>query len=101
MLLAHSGGHRIIDKLTYYLHERVTYAARWHGALRDWEGPLELAWAMLDPIATGAVLDAVCELRPAAPVTRFEELGHYLQIEAPEQVAPVVTRYATGQPSSA
>ena len=38
-LLAHSGGHRIIDKLTYYLHERVTYAARWHGALRDWEGP--------------------------------------------------------------
>ena len=64
-------------------------------------GPLELAWAMLDPIATGAVLDAVCELRPAAPVTRFEELGHYLQIEAPEQVAPVVRRYATGQPSSA
>jgi pimeloyl-ACP methyl ester carboxylesterase len=100
-LLAHARGHRIIDRLTYYLHERVTYAARWHGALRDWQGSLELAWAMLDPVATGAVLDAVCELRPSAPVTRFEELGHYLQIEAPEQVAPVVTRYAAGQPRSA
>ena len=100
-LLAHADGHRIIHKLTYYLHERVTYAARWHGALRNWEGTLEFAWAMLDPVATGAVLDAVSELRPSAPVTRFAQLGHYLQIEAPEQVAPVVTRYAAGQPSSA
>ena len=78
----------------------MTYAARWHGALRDWEGPLELAWAMLDPIATGAVLDAVCELRPAAPVTRFEELGHYLP-DRGARAARAGRRYATGQSSSA
>jgi pimeloyl-ACP methyl ester carboxylesterase len=103
-LLAYADGHRIIDKLTYYLHERVTYAKRWHGALRDWEGTLELAWAMRDPVCTEAVLSAVRDLRPRAPVTRFEELGHYPQLEGPEQVAPVVSRaagYAAGQPSSA
>ncbi|MEA2420805.1 MAG: hypothetical protein QOE60_3011 [Thermoleophilaceae bacterium] len=105
-LLAREGGNRILDRLTQYLHERVTFAERWHGALRDWEGQLELAWAMRDPVATGAVLDAVLDLRPAAPVTRFEELGHYLQLEAPEAVAPIVARvagiasYAGGQPSS-
>ena len=101
-LLAYGGGHRILHKLTHYLHERVTFAERWHGALRDWPGRLELAWALRDPVATEAVLDAVLELRPAAPVTRFESLGHYSQLEAPETIAPIVTRAAAyGQSSSA
>ena len=51
---------------------------------------------MLDPIATGDVLDAVLELRPSAPATRFDNLGHYLQIEAPEALAPIVARHAGG-----
>jgi pimeloyl-ACP methyl ester carboxylesterase len=101
-LLAYGGGHRILHKLTYYLRERVTFAERWHGALRDWPGRLELAWALHDPVATEAVLDAVLELRPAAPVTRFESLGHYSQLEAPETIAPIVARAAAyGQSSSA
>jgi pimeloyl-ACP methyl ester carboxylesterase len=91
-LLAYGGGNRILHKLIHYLRERVEFAERWHGALRNWEGELELAWAMLDPIATPAVLDAVVELRPNAPVTRFADLGHYLQIEAPEAIAPIVAR---------
>ena len=49
---------------------------------------------MLDPVATGAVLAACCELRPGAPVTRFPELGHYPQLEAPEALAPVVAGLA-------
>jgi len=100
-LLAYGGGNRILHKLTYYLRERVTYAERWHGALRDWQGELELAWGMRDPVSTVAVLDAVRELRPAAPVTRFDELGHYPQLESPEAVASIVSRLAGGQPSSA
>jgi pimeloyl-ACP methyl ester carboxylesterase len=92
-LLAHDDGHRILHRLTYYLHERVSYAPRWHGALRDWQGPLELAWAMHDPICR-PVLAAVRELRPNAPVTQFDELGHYPQLEAPEAVAPIVARMA-------
>ena len=43
------GGHRLLDRLIFYLHERVTYGPRWKGALRDWPGRLELAWAELDP----------------------------------------------------
>jgi pimeloyl-ACP methyl ester carboxylesterase len=93
-LLAYGGGNRILHKLIHYLRERVEFAERWHGALREWDGQLELAWAMLDPIATPAVLDAVVELRPSATVTRFDDLGHYLQIEAPEAIAPIVARLA-------
>ncbi|HEV3128366.1 MAG TPA: alpha/beta hydrolase [Solirubrobacteraceae bacterium] len=93
-LLAHGDGHRIIDRLTYYLHERVTYAARWHGALREWPGQLRLAWAGQDPVCTEAVLQAVLALRPSAPVTRWPELGHYPQIEDPDQVAEVIAGVA-------
>jgi pimeloyl-ACP methyl ester carboxylesterase len=93
-LLAYRGGHRILHRLTYYLHERVSYAERWHGALRDWPGRLELAWALRDPVATEAVLDAVLELRPHTRVARLAELGHYPQLEEPEAIAEVIERMA-------
>jgi pimeloyl-ACP methyl ester carboxylesterase len=94
-LLAFGGGNRIIDKLTFYLHERVTFAQRWHGALRDWPGRLELAWAGLDPVCTEAVLQAVLELRPSAPLTRFPELGHYPQLEDPAAVAATIDAHVS------
>jgi pimeloyl-ACP methyl ester carboxylesterase len=93
-LLAHNGGHRILDRLTLYLRERVQYASRWHGALREWPGELELAWAMRDPVCTRAVLDAVVALRPRAPLTRMEGLGHYPQLEDPAAVTEIVRRVA-------
>jgi pimeloyl-ACP methyl ester carboxylesterase len=93
-LLAHARGHRILHRLTYYLHERVRFADRWHGALRNWPGRLELAWALRDPVCTEAVLEAVLDLRPSAPVLRLPELGHYPQLEDPETIAALIERVA-------
>jgi pimeloyl-ACP methyl ester carboxylesterase len=93
-LLTENGGHRLLDKLTLYLRERVQYADRWHGALRDWPGRLELLWALRDPVCTRAVLDAVLELRPDTVVTLLPELGHYPQLEDPATVAGVIERVA-------
>ncbi len=93
-LLAHGGGHRIIDRLTHYLRERVDFAGRWHGALRDWPGRLELGWAGRDPVCVEDVLAAVQALRPAAPLTRWPDLGHYPQVEEPATVAAAVHAFA-------
>ena len=93
-LLAHNGGNRILDRLIFYLGERVEYAERWHGAIRDWPGNLELAWALRDPVATEAVLDAVRALRPSAPVTSLPDLGHYPQLEDPSALAEIIDRMA-------
>jgi hypothetical protein len=41
-LLAYHGGNRILDKLIFYNHERRRHGRRWHGAIRDWPGHLEL-----------------------------------------------------------
>ena len=89
-LLERAGGARILDRLTHYLGERVEFADRWHGAIRDWPGAFELAWGMRDPVATTAVLDAVVALRPQAPVTRLDALGHYPQIEDPAAIASAI-----------
>lgn len=89
-LLSSSGGAGIGDRLIYYLGERERFAARWHGAIADWPGPLSFAWGMEDPVATPQVLAALSELRPKAPVTELSDLGHYPQIEAPERVAAAV-----------
>jgi pimeloyl-ACP methyl ester carboxylesterase len=86
-LVCASGGRTINHKTIAYMDERFKHADRWHGALRDWQKPLSVAWGMLDPVATEQVLDAVIALRPGAPVTRFEDLGHYPQIEDPQRVA--------------
>jgi pimeloyl-ACP methyl ester carboxylesterase len=96
-LLKYGDGHRMLDRLIYYNHERVTppTAERWHGALRDWPGRLELAWAERDPICTEAVLQAVLRLRPGATVTRLPGLGHYPQIEDPPSVYEVIERHAS------
>ena len=86
-LITAGGGHRLGHKLISYMDERERYAARWHGALRDWQRPLTLAWGMVDPVATVKVLDGVRALRPQAPVHWFEDLGHYPQIEDPARLA--------------
>ena len=70
-LICAGGGRTLNHKTIAYMGERFKHADRWHGALRDWEKPLSLAWGMLDPVATEAVLDAVLALRPKAPVDPF------------------------------
>ena len=85
-----------MHRLIYYNRERVArpLADRWHRALSDWPGRLELAWAQLDPVCTEAVLEAVLKLRPDARVTRLPGLGHYPQIEDPPSVYQVIARHA-------
>ncbi len=85
-LICHNGGRTLGHRLIHYLEERERYAERWHGAVRDWDGPLSFAWGLQDPVATTAVLEALIELRPGAPVERLPELGHYPQLEDPAAI---------------
>ncbi|MCX2929669.1 alpha/beta hydrolase [Mycobacterium sp. CVI_P3] len=84
-LLARDDGHRILDLLCAYLNERVRFAPRWHGAVRDWDKPLGFLWATGDPVATTEVLAGLRELRPAAEVIELPGIGHYPQIEVPDE----------------
>ncbi|VBA53407.1 Haloalkane dehalogenase 1 [Mycobacterium attenuatum] len=86
-LLTHHGGHRIPHLLISYLDERTRYAARWHGAVRDWPKPLGFVWGLDDPVATTNVLNGLRDLRPHAAVVELPGLGHYPQLEDPRAYA--------------
>lgn len=91
-LLARDDGHRILNLLCAYLNERVRFAPRWHGAIRDWDKPLGFLWATGDPVATINVLAGLRELRPAAEVIELPGIGHYPQIEVPDEFTTVAQR---------
>lgn len=86
-LMAHNGGHHIGHLLVHYMDERERLTDRWHGAFRDWPGPLMLAWGLRDPVATTRVLDGLRTLRAGVPVYELPDAGHYPQLERPEQIA--------------
>ena len=85
-LLTHDGGARIAHLTINYMAERERFTDRWHGAIRDWPGPLTLAWGMLDPVARTEVLRGLQELRPGVKTIELPELGHYPQIEDPTAI---------------
>lgn len=89
-LMVNNDGNKLGHKLVSYMTERVIYADRWHGAITDWKGDLRLAWGMEDPVALPEVLDGLLELHPNLPVTRWDDLGHYPQIEDPARFARCV-----------
>jgi pimeloyl-ACP methyl ester carboxylesterase len=86
-LLAHDGGQRIAHRLVHYMEERERFTERWHGAIRDWRGPLTLAWGLRDPVATVTVLAGLRELRPGVEVIELPGAAHYPQIECPDAIA--------------
>jgi pimeloyl-ACP methyl ester carboxylesterase len=86
-LLAHNGGQRVAHLTIHYMEERERFTDRWHGAIRDWPGPLTLAWGLRDPVATVDVLGGLRALRPGVEVVELPDAGHYPQIECPDLIA--------------
>ena len=98
-LIGYNDGRALGHRLIHYLSERERLTDRWHGAIRDWKGSLNLAWAELDPVATTSVLEALIELRPGVPVKRLPGLGHYPQIEDPDAIAAALAEAEAGRAS--
>ncbi len=99
-LMCFNDGNRLGHKLVSYMEERAIYADRWHGAIQRWQGDLRLAWGMEDPVVVPEVLDGLLELRPDLPTVRFDELGHYPQVEDPERFVGVLRQFMSGSPTS-
>jgi pimeloyl-ACP methyl ester carboxylesterase len=86
-LLTHDGGQRIAHLTINYMAERERFTERWHGAIRDWPGPLTLAWGLLDPVARVEVLEGLRALRPGVETIELPDAAHYPQIEQPELIS--------------
>lgn len=85
-LVSRQKGARALADLIAYIPERIRYRERWVGALQKTPLPLALIDGMLDPISGAHMVKRYRELISNPLVTELQTIGHYPQIEAPQQV---------------
>ncbi len=85
-LLATGDGRRAMPRLIRYIDERRAHRERWVGALMRTTVPLTLIDGTDDPISGGHMVTRFRQLVPAGTVVELQGVGHYPQIEAPDEV---------------
>jgi pimeloyl-ACP methyl ester carboxylesterase len=86
-LVKHDDGMTVMPSLLGYIDERRRYRARWVGALIEASMPMRFINGLVDPISGKHMADRYRELVPHADVVELPGVGHYPQLEAPDQVA--------------
>jgi pimeloyl-ACP methyl ester carboxylesterase len=100
-----NGGLCVIPRLLHYMAERRPRRDALVAALAPSAIPRAFVWGMDDPVSGRHVLDAVRPLVGDAPIRELPGIGHYPQLEAPDEVAAFIDRTAaawlTARPVSA
>lgn len=90
-LIVYLDGHKRLPLIANYLRERERFEERWITALRTAEDvPLKLLWGTHDPTSVMAIAERLEAEVPGAELTRLMRVGHYPQLEAPEEVQLVL-----------
>jgi len=85
-LMQHNEGASVMHRLIRYIPERRRQRERWVGAMRDSKLPLKLIDGGADPVSGAHMVARYRELVPNADVTELPRIGHYPQVEAPDEV---------------
>ncbi len=93
--ISHNRGNRITHKLLHYIADRVTHKQRWEAALVGAEDKIGLINGALDPVSGKHAYDKWREVVPNARHHLIETVGHYPQVEAPEEVAAKALEWLT------
>ncbi|MGW1894423.1 alpha/beta fold hydrolase [Streptomyces sp. NPDC002004] len=89
-------GHLLAPRLLRYIDDRRTHQDRWVSALEGYPGPTLFVWGPADPISGAHVLARIRERMPRATVAELAgppAVGHYPQVEAPEEVASLLAAF--------
>lgn len=86
-LIRYNKGRLVIPKLLRYMTERRLYRERWVNAMEQTKIPVQMINGPLDPISGRHLAEAFALRNPKARVDSLEGVGHYPQVEAPDEVA--------------
>lgn len=84
--ITHNDGARVMHKLIRYMPERREHRDRWVAAMQRGDVPLRVIDGAADPISGAHMVARYCELLAAADTVLLEKVGHYPQLEAPQEV---------------
>ena len=85
-LIAYKQGKPVMAKLIYYITERKLHRARWVSALQQADVPMRLICGMDDPVSGRHMVKRYRELITNPDIIELEGVGHYPQLEQPNQV---------------
>ena len=86
-LMLNNGGRQVLAKIAGYMNERIRYKRRWLEPLEQCRLPVKLIWGLLDPIAVPAISQRLLSLNPRVALMVLENVAHYPQLEAANEVA--------------
>ncbi|RMI28183.1 alpha/beta fold hydrolase [Nocardia stercoris] len=94
-LMAYRGGNARLPNAYGYVRERYLHQQRWLEALihESETAPVQLVWAIDDPVAVIAMGRSLAEMAPNACYTEVPDSGHFLPFENPQAVAAAVTAF--------
>jgi pimeloyl-ACP methyl ester carboxylesterase len=98
-LVAHDGGDRLFHELIHYMADRRTYRERWVRALTDARCPLAVIDGALDPVSGAHMVARYRELVGKGYVALLPRIGHYPQVEAPDEVVRHYLAFRAGAPT--
>lgn len=90
---AGNGGQQVLHKLLHYIPERAANRERWVGALLQQQIPLRFICGSLDPVSGAHMAARYREVVPDADVVELSEIGHYPQVESPEEVLAAFNQF--------
>lgn len=85
-LVAHDGGNLIFHELIAYMADRRRHRERWVRALQDARCPLAVIDGALDPVSGAHMVARWREVVGRGYVVELPRIGHYPQVEAPDEV---------------
>ena len=85
-LIAYNGGADLAYKQMRYLKQREQYRERWVEALQRTRVPLRFVSGKLDPVSGSRMVESYQRLIPDPDVVTIPGVGHYPQLEAPQEV---------------
>ena len=91
-LIEHNNGKRVLPKLLTYLDERKQHGKRWVESMISTAVPLYFINGVHDPISGQHMLDHYIDIIPN-PRTTALDVGHYPQLEAPQEVLALYQKF--------
>lgn len=91
-LLNHNQGVRVLSAMLQYIDERRVHRDRWVSAMQETGTPLQFINGVQDPISGLHMLERYQEIIPN-PRSHALEVGHYPQLEAPQDILNLVTEF--------
>lgn len=99
-LLEHNQGVRVLPAMLKYIDERRRHRDRWLLAMQQTSTPMQFINGVQDPISGKHMMERYKELIPQ-PQTHPLPVGHYPQLEAPQEVLSLVEDFLIKSQSAA